>query len=83
MNTAAKERKNEHNHETDKEQIRSLRRVLRDVHSRLTLMEQMMNRGLMDGGQLRVGVAKAARLVSEYFAEEEAKHEHRSEGTKE
>lgn len=48
----------------DTETITSWRRLLRDVQSRRLLMEQLRDRGRMDSGQVRVGVAKAARVIS-------------------
>jgi len=56
------------------------KRMLREVHARLLLMEQLADRRLMDYGQMRIGLAKTIRLLSEMFAREEVQDEYQGEG---
>lgn len=55
------------------------RRLLREVHGRLLLMQGLADRHLMDYGQMQVGLGKTIRMLSEIFAREEAQDEHEGE----
>lgn len=62
------------------EQAKAYRRVLRDVHARLLLMQQLADRQILDYRQMQIGLGKVIRTMSDLFAAEEGADEHQGEG---